>query len=261
MTDPTIERNARALIALRRNRQGPPPAAPDTMAAAYQTQFACERILCAEEGYEPIGWKIGATNAGSRAMLKLDAPFLGRLYRQMTAPAPALLPARPGLYRAYEAEIALELAHDLDASRGPVDATAVRAATRAVLPAIEMVGGYLPAGGPNGGLALIADFGGNANWIPGAEVTDFTKLDLEQGAISFFVDGEQRATGKGANVDGGPFGAAAWLANKLGKLGRALKAGEFITTGTAIPPVPFHGDGKTAVADFGPLGKVEWSIG
>ena len=32
-------------------------------------------------------------------------------------------------------------------------------------------------------------------------------------------------------------------------------------TGTAIAPVPFAGDGKKAVADFGALGKVEVTIG
>ena len=70
-----------------------------------------------------------------------------------------------------------------------------------------------------------------------------------------------KAVGKGANVDGGPFGATAWLANELAKYGRALKAGDYVTTGTAIAPFPYAGDGKTAVADFGALGKVEVRIG
>jgi 2-keto-4-pentenoate hydratase len=258
----SIEQNARALIALRHKAgAGAAPPAPQSLQDAYRTQFECERILAAEHGFAPIGWKIGATNAGSRAMFKLEAPFLGRLYRQMTSASPARLPASPKFYRAYEAEIALVLGADLDATKAPVDAAAVRAATRAVAPAIEMVGGYVMPGGENFGFALISDFAGNAYWVLGAEVSDFAALDLEQAPIRFSIDGEEKAVGKGANVDGGPFGATAWLANELGKLGRTLKAGEFITTGTAIAPVPYAGDGKAAVADFGALGRIEVSIG
>ncbi|MDE2364562.1 MAG: hypothetical protein KGM42_17935 [Hyphomicrobiales bacterium] len=257
-----IDQNARALLALRdKAGDGAAPPAPPTLDDAYRTQFSCERILAAERGFQPIGWKIGATNAGARAMFKLEAPFLGRLYRQMTSLSPAGLPASAKFYRAYEAEIALVLAADLDAGKGPVDAAAVRAATRAVAPAIEMVGGYVMPGGENFGHALISDFAGNAHWIVGVEKTDFAALDLEQAPIVFSIDGEEKAVGKGANVDGGPFGATAWLANELAKYGRALKAGEYITTGTAIAPFPYAGDGKTAVADFGALGKVEVRIG
>ena len=257
-----LDRNARSLLALRQAAgSASVPPAPASLREAYETQFACERILVAEKGFETIGWKIGATNAGARAGFKLEAPFLGRLYRQMTVASPAGLPAAPKFYRAYEAEVVLKLARDLDGTKGTVDAAAVRAATGSVAPAIEMVGGYVPPGGENFGFALISDFAGNAYWILGAERVDFAGLDLEQGDIRFSLDGEEKAVGKGANVDGGPFGATAWLANELAKYGRALKAGEYITTGTAIAPVPYAGDGKRALADFGALGHVEVTIG
>ncbi|MFV0280079.1 MAG: hypothetical protein ACK5JM_04870, partial [Rhodoblastus sp.] len=90
---------------------------------------------------------------------------------------------------------------------------------------------------------------------------NFADIDLDAAGVAFSLDGEVKASGKGANVDGGPFGATAWLANALAKLGRGLKAGDLITTGSAIAPCPFAGDGKTAVADFGALGKVEVRIG
>ena len=114
---------------------------------------------------------------------------------------------------------------------------------------------------PHGAHSLIADFAGCVNWIQGPMTTDFAGLDLDAADVTFSLDGEKKAEGKGANVDGGPFGATAWLANALGKLGRSLKAGDLITTGTAIAPVPFAGDGKRAIADFGSLGKVEVTIG
>ncbi len=262
MSQTDLETNARKLIALR-EAQGKAdlPAPPADLPGAYRLQFEAERILVAERGFAPIGWKIGATNAGARANFKLDDQFLGRLYRQMTVASPAKLPAAPGFYRAYEAEFVLELGADLDTAKGAIDAAAVRAATKRVGCAIEMVGGFIPMAPPHGAHSLIADFAGCVGWIQGAMTSDFAALDLDASTVTFTLDGETKAQGKGANVDGGPFGATAWLANALGKLGRALKAGDLITTGTAIPPVPFAGDGKRAVADFGALGKVEVTIG
>ena len=257
-----LTRNARAFLALREAKGAAPlPDAPADVAEAYRLQFEAERILAAEKGYAPIGWKIGATNAGARANFKLDDQFLGRLYRQMTLASPARLPATAGLYRAYEAEFVLELGADLDTTKGPVDAAAVRAATRRVGCAIEMVGGFIPMAPPHGAHSLIADFAGCANWIQGPMTSDVAGLDLDAASVTFSLDGEAKAQGKGANVDGGPFGATAWLANALAKLGRRLKAGDLITTGTAIAPCPYAGDGKRAVADFGALGKVEVTIG
>jgi 2-keto-4-pentenoate hydratase len=257
-----LDTNARRLIALREKAgKSDLPTPPADLAGAYALQFAAERILVAEKGFAPIGWKIGATNAGARANFKLDDQFLGRLYRQMTVASPAKPPATPGLYRAYEAEFVIELGADLDATKGPVAAAAVRAATKRVGCAIEMVGGFIPMAAPHGAHSLIADFAGCANWIQGPMTGDLAGVDLDAAGVTFSLDGETKATGKGANVDGGPFGATAWLANALGKLGRSLKAGDLITTGTAIPPVPYAGDGKRAVADFGPLGKVEVTIG
>lgn len=262
MDEAALDRNARALIALRESAgKSDLPAPPADLAEAYALQFEAERVLAAEKGFAPIGWKIGATNAGARANFKLDDQFLGRLYAQMTVASPAKLPATPGLYRAYEAEFVLELGADLDATKTPVDAAAVRAATRRVGCAIEMVGGFIPMAPPHGAHSLIADFAGCANWVQGPMTADFAGLDLDAATVAFSLDGETKAQGKGANVDGGPYGATAWLANALGKLGRGLKAGDLITTGSAIAPCPYAGDGKTAVADFGPLGKVEVTIG
>ena len=262
MSQTDLKTNARKLIALRETAgKSEPPAAPTDLSAAYALQFEAERILVAEKGFAPIGWKIGATNAGARANFKLGDQFLGRLYRQMTVASPAKLPSAPGLYRAYEAEFVLELGADLDPAKAPFDAAAVRAATSRVGCAIEIVGGFIPMAPPHGAHSLIADFAGCANWIQGPMTSDVAGLDLDAASVTFSLDGEAKAQGKGANVDGGPFGATAWLANALAKLGRRLKAGDLITTGTAIAPCPYAGDGKRAVADFGALGKVEVTIG
>ena len=54
-------------------------------------------------------------------------------------------------------------------------------------------------------------------------------------------NGEIIATGAGAAALGSPVNAVAWLANTLGRLGIALKAGEVILSGALAADVPGPG--------------------
>jgi 2-keto-4-pentenoate hydratase len=170
------------------------------------------------------------------------------------------LPPLPGFFRLHEAEIAIEIARDLPPGEAPFDAAAIEAATAAVLPGIEIVGTRLEPWERAGAPLIVADNAAHGFWVHGAAVRDWSGIDLMDGPVSLAVDGEVRATGRGPDVDGGPFGAAAWLANELAARGRWLRAGEFVTTGTLVPPVPV-GPGQHVRADFGPLGTVEVRIG
>jgi len=50
-----------------------------------------------------------------------------------------------------------------------------------------------------------------------------------------------------------------WLANELSQRGLGIKAGQIVTTGTCCGFNPLS-VGDVAVADYGPLGKVEVSV-
>ena len=52
---------------------------PD-MDRAYAIQEAAEAILRDEQGVRAVGYKIAGTNPATRAHLKIDAAFHGRLY-------------------------------------------------------------------------------------------------------------------------------------------------------------------------------------
>ncbi|MBL8380471.1 MAG: hypothetical protein JNM79_21560 [Burkholderiales bacterium] len=234
--------------------------APPDMAVAYAIQRAGETLFTGSHGYRAIGYKIAGTNPAARAHLKIDAPFYGRLYDRMASAAPTVLEARPDFFRVHEAEIALVMARDLAPDQAPFDAATIEAATRAILPAVEIIGTHFnpwtQAGAPN----LASDNAAFGHWIFGAAITGWSKLDLMNGEVRLLIDGAPAATGYGRNVDDGPFGACAWLANALVAAGRTLKAGEDVTTGSTTPPVPVAA-GQRVVADFGPLGQVEFRIG
>lgn len=226
---------------------------PTTMEDGYGVQAIGARILTVDRGWTQIGWKIGGTNQTARDMLSIDEPLYGRLYGRCWDGSGLTLRAIPS-YKVWEPEIAIELGHDLDPANGPFDATAIEAATVSVRPALEIVGTcldpWLEAGGPS----LIADNGVHGHWITGEAVTDWSRMDLMDGPVSLTVNG-QPTQGAGRAVDGGCFGAAAWLANRLAEHGERLRAGELISTGTVLPPPPIA-PGQTVTADFGALGTV-----
>jgi 2-keto-4-pentenoate hydratase len=81
-------------------------------------------------------------------------------------------------------------------------------------------------------------------------------MDLvEHPVLGIVADRETRA-GKGGNVLGDPRLALAWLVNELSGIGVTLRAGEVVTTGTCIVPLPIA-PGDRVRADFGVLGGVE----
>jgi 2-keto-4-pentenoate hydratase len=235
-------------------------ARPVDFAAAYRIQAAMEHILVSERGFEPTGYKIAGTNEAARRLANIPSPFFGRLYRQSTSLGPTALPARPGLWRVHEAEIGFLLGRDLGPAGAPYEAASVAAATEAVLPAIEIVATSFAPWTEAGGFNLVSDNAAHGYWIMGEAVTDFASLDLLDSPITLSINGQLRATGKGRNVEGGPLGMTAWLANMLLGMGRMLKAGDYVTTGTTILPQPV-GTNESALADFGPLGRIVYRIG
>ena len=223
------------------------------LALAYAIQDSGDAILRASMGWKVIGYKIAGTNPAARAHLKIEAPFFGRLYDAMTSLSPATV-AYADLLRVHEPEIAIEIGRDLDPAEAPFDAARIEAATRAVMPAIEIIGTPFTPWAQAGAANLVADNAAHGHWIRGAPLRDWSGLDLMDGAVSLSIDGEVKATGKGRNVD------AAWLANALAERGRGLKRGDYITTGSVTPPIPVE-PGQRVLADFGPLGAIDLRIG
>jgi 2-keto-4-pentenoate hydratase len=66
--------------------------------------------------------------------------------------------------------------------------------------------------------------------------------------------------GIGANVLGDPREALAWLVNELSQLNLTLRAGQVVTTGTCLIPLPIA-PGDRVTCDFGELGTVGVSFG
>ena len=61
--------------------------------------------------------------------------------------------------------------------------------------------------------------------------------------------------GTGAAVLGDPRSALAWLVNELNGIGLTLHAGQVVSTGTCMVPLPIE-PGDVVRADYGSLGQV-----
>ena len=103
---------------------------------------------------------------------------------------------------------------------------------------------------------LIADNACALSFIPGPAVAQgWRAIDLAAHTVHAEVVGKSRHDGRGANVLGDPRIALAWIANELSGLGITLAAGEVVTTGTCVVPIPVV-PGDRVDADFGAFGKM-----
>jgi 2-keto-4-pentenoate hydratase len=84
-------------------------------------------------------------------------------------------------------------------------------------------------------------------------------MDLVSLRVNGSVKGKLECEGRGANVLGDPRIALTWLVNELSQLGIWLKAGQVVTTGTCLKPMPVA-PGDMVRADFGVLGEVTVSF-
>ena len=89
---------------------------------------------------------------------------------------------------------------------------------------------------------------------------DWRARDLANHSVTAHKNGQSAGTGSGANVLGDPRIALTWIANELRTFGEGLRAGEIVTTGTCVAPVPVA-PGDRVRADFGDFGDVTLNVG
>ena len=265
MTPTAVEQAARTLLDHRDrglpNPLATSPAKVTDVDSGYAVQSASEAILSQERGLHPVGYKIAVSNVRAREMMGVSHPLFGRMYRERMSTSPAEMPFVAGFHKVYEPEIGIRLARDLPDRGRPYDAADLEEATAAVMPAIEIVGTWWDPWTAIGAGNLVADNAAFDRWIVGPETVDWSGIDLLDLPVALRIGGVSVGAGVGRNVDGGAFGAAAWLANELIDRGRMLRAGEFVTTGIIVmPPVPIEAP-QDVVADFGALGRVALRVG
>ncbi|MEO8628406.1 MAG: fumarylacetoacetate hydrolase family protein [Betaproteobacteria bacterium] len=230
---------------------------PATRAEGYAIQALLER----RSGEPLFGWKIAATSTAGQTHIGVDGPIAGRLLAERAVHDNGILPFGANHMRVVEAEFAFRMAHDLPPLATPYTVEQVLAAVGTLHPAIEVPDSRYQNFPKVGAPQLIADNACAHQFVLGtAAAAPWRSYDLVEHAVVGTVGGSVRHEGKGANVLGDPRVALTWLANELSRLGITLRAGQTVTTGTCLVPIPVSPRDRV-VADFGALGTVTLNFG
>ena len=230
----------------------PPDCRPATLEEGYVVQDA----LAARHGGDCIGWKIAATSRDGQRHIGVTEPLGGRLFAAFAHGDSARLPAGGLHMRVAEAEFAFRLGVDLPPRGRDYTTDDVIQAVADLHLAIEVPDSRYEEFATIGAPQLVADDACAGFFVLGAKVVDWHGVDLARHPVIARRNGDVAERGSGANVLGDPRVALAWLVNDRAKRGNGLKAGNLVTTGTCVKPVPVR-PGDEIVADFGPLGRVQ----
>lgn len=222
-----------------------------TLADAYHVQtIQLDHHLAA--GRVLAGRKVGLTSLAMQRQLGVDSPDFGFFFEDMVHQDGANVPVSGFIQPKVEPEFGFVLKESL---QGPgVTLEQAAAAIGTVYPAIEIIDSRIT----DWDIKLVDTVADNASC--GAIAVGSIPLDVDPAALldvtcSLVIDGETLGSGTGADVMGNPVAPLAWLANVLGEEGVALEAGQLILPGSFTKAEPVTA-GSTAVADFGPLGKL-----
>ena len=239
----------------------PAPLRPATRLAGYNIQAA----LPEASGRSVRGWKIAATSTAGQSHINVSGPLAGRILSgQVLAPG-ASVPSAGNRMRVAEPEMAFVFAHDLPARAQPYGLDEVMQAVGSLHPSIEIPNSRFAVFTQAGEAQLLADNACAHQFILGPRAPEsWRALDLATHPVSARVthrdDQAWTRQGSGAAVLGDPRTALTWLVNELSSLGIGLLAGQFVTTGTCMPPVELT-EGDHVEADFGALGRISLRFG
>jgi len=212
-----------------------------------QQQMISRRL---EKGEKIIGKKIGVTSKAVMNMLGVHQPDFGYLLDGMVYNEGESIDMSTLIQPKAEGEIAFLLKKDL---QGPgVTAADVLAATEGVMACFEIVDSRIT----DWKIKIqdtVADNASCGVFVLGDQLVDISKVDLALCGMVLEKNGEIVVTGAGAATMGHPVNAMVWLANTLGKLGIALKAGDIVLSGAMGAMVPV-GRGDNLRVSIGGIG-------
>ena len=250
MTVALVER----LLEGRLGRQPAPPLSASTsdltLEQAYGLQRELEQALVGR-GERVVGYKVGFTTAALQERHGVTEPVLGFLLGSGVYGSGDAVPLSRFIAIGVEVEVAFLLKSDL---AGPgVTAASALLAVEGAMPSFELIDFRL-SGTPRG-TDVVADGVYTNAIVLGRPLTPLAGIDLALEGVVFEQDGQLVGTHTAAEVLGNPLVSLAWAANRLGRMGRGLRAGDIVLTGS-ISKVLRPTAGQSVRASFTRLGSV-----
>lgn len=186
------------------------------------------------EGKSLIGRKIGLTSLSVQKQIGVDQPDFGMLFSDMAYESVEIVDFSRLIQPKAETEIAIVLKKDLKMEKN--SASGLLASIDYVLPAVEIVASRIA----NWNISIfdtIADNASSGLFVLGNDPVKASDVDWELCGMSMFRKGKIVSTGAGMACLGNPLNAAVWLADRMVRHNRPLKAGDIILTGALGPMV------------------------
>lgn len=217
---------------------------------AYHIQDRLVEMKIEAENTRQIGWKLGLTSKEKQRMMGVHEPSYGVLLESMQIREDEKISIQPFIHAKAEPEIAFIMKREL---KGPhVTVADVIAATAYIAPAIEIIDSRFH--GFKFTLAdAVSDNSSSSRFVIGERFYFPENVDLRLLGFVFKRNGELLASGAGANVMGHPARAIAWLANRLYKVGKSIKPGEVVLSGSLSTAHEIHA-GDHFMASFDQIG-------
>jgi len=219
---------------------------------ALDDAYAVQDCLIREKvrnGAKVVGYKIGLTSKAMQAASRIDEPDYGHLLDTMIIADGAKIAHADYCAPRVEIELVFVLRNAL---MGPgVGLMEVMRATEYVVPAMEIVDARVE--NPRKIYDTVADNGAAAGLVMGGRPMAPFDLDLRWVGGALYRNAEIEETGLALGVMGHPALGIAWLANRFGRHGVPLPAGQIMLSGSFIRPI-WAQKGDTVHADFGALG-------
>lgn len=252
------ERLAAARLLARSWTQGehlealPADCRPAGRAEGYAVQALWAQLL----GQPVAGWKIAATSKAGQEHIAVSGPIAGPVFAHRVHGDGATIPLAANRMRVAECEIVFRLGRTLAPRAGGYARDAVLEAVASLHPGLEVPDSRFLQFERAGEAQLIADCACSNDMVVGAPVAPDARVRaLPSLTVQARVSDGRALQGLGSNVLGDPAEALVWLVNELGAAGQTLHAGQFVTTGACVAPIPVV-PGQGVQADFGWIGRI-----
>ena len=206
-----------------------------------------------EHGIQRVGWKVGATNKAVRAQLGVDSPAFGSLLENAVLWSGRALEVGGAAGAHVECELCFRVKDSLADAKTIED---VAKHVSYVFPAFEVIEKRVSL--KDVGVAL-ADNAETWRIVLGDPIVPEPGLDFSKITCTLSVDGSEVETGTGDLVMDNPLNSLLWLATSLHALGRELRPGELVMTGSFVRQRPLT-PGERARAEFSGIGSVDLPV-
>lgn len=224
---------------------------PVTRADGYAVQALWPEVL----GQGVAGWKIAATSQAGQQHIAVGGPIAGPVFAHRVHAGGCELGLAANGMRVAECEVVFRFGRTLAPRAQGYTRDEVIAAVAALHPGIEVPDSRFLQFERAGEAQLIADCACTNDMVVGAAVAPQHLDALPALAVRAEVSDGRSLHGLGSNALGDPVAALVWLVNELAAAGRPLQAGQFVTTGACVVPIPVLA-GQEVQADFGALGHL-----